>query len=417
MQIPASVARAIVDPKAYAENGPLDEAFAWLRAHAPLARIETPGYNPFWAVTRHADIREIERRSDQFLAGVRPTLVVNAPTEADIMAKGTLVRPITQMDDPDHAAYRALTQGWFVPQNLRKLEGRIREIARGFIDGMAARGGECDFARDVAFLYPLRVIMEILGVPAEDEPRMLKLTQELFGNNDPEFSRSGTPEEDMQVKRGNETVLEFIAYFGKVTEARRAHPTDDLSSVIANGTVHGAPLPKIEAMGYYVVAAAAGHDTTSNATSGGMWALCENPGQFARLKADPSLIPAFVEEIVRWTTPVKHFMRTAAQDVEYNGQAIAKGDWLMLCYHSGNRDEAVFENPFTFDIERKTRHIGYGFGPHVCLGQHLARLELRIFWEELLPRLESVELAGTPRRTEANFVCGPKSVPIRYRMT
>jgi cytochrome P450 len=149
-----------------------------------------------------------------------------------------------------------------------------------------------------------------------------------------------------------------------------------------------------------------------------MWALAENPDQFVKLKADLSLIPGLVEESIRWETPVKHFMRSATADAEVAGQKIAKGDWLMLSYPSGNRDESVFTDPFKFDIERKpNKHVAFGYGAHVCLGQHLARMEMRVLWEELLPRLESVELDGTPRRMEAAFVCGPKSVPIRYRMT
>lgn len=215
-----------------------------------------------------------------------------------------------------------------------------------------------------------------------------------------------------------ETVGEFITYFNEMTEDRRRKPRQDLASVIANGKVRDEPLGHLEAMSYYIIAATAGHDTTSSTTAGGFWALAERPDQYQRLKADPSLIPGFVEETIRWVTPVKHFMRTATEDTEVHGQKIAKNDWLMLCYPSGNRDEDVFADPFEFKIDRTpNKHVAFGYGAHVCLGQHLARMEMRILWEELFPRLDKFALNGTPKRMEANFVCGPKSVPISFKMT
>jgi cytochrome P450 len=261
--------------------------------------------------------------------------------------------------------------------------------------------------------------MEVLGVPEADEPRMLKLTQELFGSTDPDLNRGG--EEIMDTASGlaamQATVADFITYFNVVTEDRRRNPRQDLASVIANGQIDGAPLGHFEAMSYYIIVATAGHDTTSSTTAGAMWELARNPEQFAKVKADPALIPGLVEESIRWVTPVKHFMRSATRDVELDGRKIAKDDWLMLCYASGNRDESVFDAPFTFDMTRTpNRQLAFGYGAHVCIGQHLARMEMRILWEELLPRLESVELAGQPKNMTANFVCGPKSVPIRFRM-
>lgn len=423
MTIPQDVANTIVDPTAYADGRRIDEAFTWLRREAPLAQAQPEGFDPFWVVTRHADIQLVERQNELFHNGDRSTVVTTIEADRKVreMTGGSphLVRSLVQMDNPDHFAYRRLTQGWFLPQNIRGLEDRIREIARGFVDRMAARDGRCDFARDIAFLYPLHVIMEVLGVPEIDEPRMLKLTQELFGSADPDVNRSGqaVTDVDQGLAAVQATVLDFMTYFNAMTEDRRRNPRNDLASVIANGQIDGKPLGHLEAMSYYIIAATAGHDTTSNTTSGALWALAENPGQFAKLKADPSLIMGHVEESIRWETPVKHFMRTATDDAELAGHKIAKGDWLMLCYPSGNRDEAVFEDPFRYDVERTpNKHVAFGYGAHVCLGQHLARMEMRILWEELLPRLASVELDGQPTRTAANFVSGPKSVPIRYRM-
>jgi len=423
MMIPKDLAETIVDPRAYHDRRRSDEAFTRLRAESPLAVAQPDGFDPFWVVTRFDDIQAVEKQNELFHNGDRSTVVTTIEADRKVrqMMGGSphLVRSLVQMDNPDHFAYRRLTQAWFLPQNLRGLEARIREIARGFVDRMAEHGGRCDFARDVAFLYPLHVIMEVLGVPECDEPRMLKLTQELFGSADPDVNRSGQQltDTDQALASLQATVMDFMTYFNAMTEDRRKNPRNDLASVIANGAIEGQPLGHLEAMSYYIIAATAGHDTTSNTTAGGLWALCDHPEQFARLKADLSLIPGHVEESIRWETPVKHFMRTATDDAELAGQKIARGDWLMLCYPSGNRDEAHFTDPFRYDIARSpNKHVAFGYGAHVCLGQHLARMEMRILWEELLPRLESVELDGTPTRTAASFVCGPKSVPIRYRM-
>lgn len=424
MAIPEQIAREVVDPKAYADWKRSHDALAWLRQNAPLDVAEVEGFDPFWVVTRHADILNIEKQNDLFhnedRSATLTTIEADKRVRAMMGGKPNILRSLVQMDNPDHMQYRRLTQAWFMPQNLRKLEGRVREIARGFIDQMAEKGSECDFARDVAFLYPLHVIMEVLGVPPADEPRMLKLTQELFGTQDPDVNRAGRELENAgdALSMINETIVDFMTYFNAMTEDRRQSPREDLASVIANGAVYGQPLGHLEAMSYYIIAATAGHDTTSNTTAGAMWALAENPDQFRKVKDDLSLIPSLVEESIRWETPVKHFMRTATDDTEVAGRKIAKGDWLFLSYPSGNRDEAVFDDAYTFKVDRSpNKHVAFGYGAHVCLGQHLARMEMRILWEELLPRLSSVELAGTPTRTQANFVSGPKTVPIRFRMS
>jgi len=421
--IPQDVANTIVDPKAYAAWTPVDEAFRYLRREAPLEQAQPEGFDPFWVVTRQDDIREVELKNELFHNGDRSTVVTTIEADKKVRAlmggSPHLVRSLVQMDNPDHGNYRRLTQGWFQPQNLRALEDRIRVIARGFVDRMAAHGDRCDFAKDVAFLYPLHVIMEVLGVPEMDEPRMLKLTQELFGNADPELNRSAGQLQDVDqaLLALQGTIADFIAYFNEMTEDRRAKPRQDVASIIANGMIDGQPLGHLEAMSYYIIVATAGHDTTSSTTAGALWAMAENPEQFRAVKNDMSLVKGLIEESIRWETPVKHFMRTATEDAELAGKKIAKGDWMMLSYPSGNRDEAVFEDPFKFDVTRTpNKHVAFGYGAHVCLGQHLARMEMRVLWEELLPRLQSVELDGQPRRMEASFVCGPKSVPIRFKM-
>jgi len=424
IRVPDDVAATVITPKAYAEDAPVHEAFRWLRANNPLGVAEVEGFAPFWLVTKHADILEISRQNALFHNGDMAATLTSIEADAKVreMTGGSphLVRSLVQMDAPDHPKYRVLTQSWFLPQNIRGLETRIRQIAREHVDRMAALGGTCDFVGDVALTFPLRVIMEILGVPEADMPRMLKLTQELFGATDPELNRShedtmAKPREDLGDIQA--TLADFFMYFKAITDARKAEPTADLATVIANGQIDGAPINDFEAMCYYVIVATAGHDTTSSSTAGAIWGLCEAPGAFAKLKADPSLIPGLVDESIRWTTPVKHFMRSATAPYELRGRKIEAGDWFWLAYPSGNRDEEVFEAPDAFRVDRNpNRHLAFGYGAHLCLGQHLAKMEMRILWEELIPRLESLELAGEPKLAMGNFVGGPKRLPIRYRI-
>ncbi|NBB14061.1 cytochrome P450 [Caulobacter sp. SLTY] len=422
VRIPDEIAFKAIDPKAYADDS-VHEAFRWLRANNPLGKAELEGVYPFWLVTRHADILEVSRQNDLFHSGDMPTTFTTKEADEKVrsMTGGSphLVRTLVQMDAPDHPKYRVMTQAWFLPQNIRKLEDRIRQIARDHVDRMAALGGECDFVNEIALYYPLRVIMEILGVPAEDEPRMLKLTQELFGAQDPELNRNkqaemGTPEAMAAIQA---VIADFFMYFKGITDDRKANPRDDVASVIANGQLDGQPINDFEAMSYYVIVATAGHDTTSSSTAAAIWGLAANPGEFAKVKADPSLIPGLVDEAIRWMTPVKHFMRSATADTELGGRKIAKGDWLWLAYPSGNRDEAVFTDADAFRVDRKEgKHLAFGYGAHLCLGQHLAKMEMRILFEELLPRLKCLALNGEPKLAQASFVGGPKTLPIKYEM-
>ena len=414
---------AAIDPKNYADDS-VHDAFRWLRANNPLGRAELPEFDPFWIVTKHADILEVSRQNDLFHNGDLQTTLTPKAIDLKVraMTGGSphLVRSLVQMDPPDHPKYRILTQAWFLPQNIRKLEERIRQIARAHIDRMADLGGECDFVNDVALTFPLRVIMEILGVPESDEPRMLRLTQELFGSTDPDLNRDHKElGEDFEANLAavQSVIGDFFTYFDAITQDRRAHPTDDLATLIANGRIDGHPLGSFEAMSYYVIVATAGHDTTSSSTAGAVWGLCQFPEEFAKVKADPSLIPGVVDEAIRWTTPVKHFMRSATADTELRDRQIRKGDWLFLSYPSGNRDEEVFDEPDAFRVDRKpNKHLAFGYGAHVCLGQHLAKMEMRILFEELFSRLQSLALNGEPKRSAATFVGGPKSLPIRYSL-
>jgi len=418
--VPAEIAARIIDPRAYAD-GSIHDAYRWLRANDPMGRVETATYHPFRVVTRYHDVQEISRNPDLFHNGPNAVLSpIAAMKKMQELTGGSSspIKSLVDMDPPQHAKYRALTSAWFQPGNLKNFEDRIREIALRLIDDMLQTGGTCDFARTVAFRYPLLVIMEIMGLPTEDEALMLRLTQEMFGSTDPELNARGNSNLSLtdESKPLDMTAINtMMAYFNELTQQRRANPTGDLASVIANAVIDGEPIPYLEMMGYYVISATAGHDTTSASTAGAMWGLAQFPGEFAKLKADAALLPWMVDEAIRWSTPVKHFMRRAQADCEVGGIAVEKDDWLMLCYASANRDESVFADADSFVIDRKpNRHVAFGYGAHLCLGQYLARLEMRILFEELMPRLRSVELAGEPATSEALFVNGPKRVPIRF---
>jgi cytochrome P450 len=400
---------ALADPAAYADEARLHDALTTLRRDQPVCWVDPlPEVNPFWAVTRHADVLEVERNHALFHNAPRPLL---APAQEDqrVIDEGQILNTLIHMDDPRHKVMRAIAADWFKPKALRDLEMRVRELARRYVDKLMELGGACDFVPDIAMHYPLYVILSLLGLPESDFAQIRKLTQELFGGQDAELQRGQTPEEQLQA------ALDMLAYFQRLTADRRAEPTEDLASTIANARVDGELLNDLDSASYYVIIATAGHDTTSSTVAGGLHALIEHPDQLRRLRDDPSLMPLAADEMIRWVTPVKEFMRTATVDYELHGVPIKQGDSLLLSYPSANRDEDVFDTPFSFDVGRNpNRHLAFGFGAHYCLGAILARMEVAAFFAELVPRLESVELAGTPQWIATTFVGGLKHLPIRY---
>jgi len=306
----------------------------------------------------------------------------------------------------------AIGGDWFRPKAMRALKVRVDELAKRFVDNMMESGNECDFVQEVAVNYPLYVIMSLLGLPESDFPRLLKYTQELFGNDDAELQRGTSKEEQMTA------LLDMFQYFTALTASRRADPTEDLASAIANAKIDGEPLSDIDTVSYYVIIATAGHDTTSAVISGGLQALIEHPDQLARLRDNPTLMPLATEEMIRWVTPVKEFMRTAREDTTVRGVPIKAGESVLLSYASSNRDEEVFDDPFQFDVGRDpNRHNAFGYGVHFCLGAALARMEVNSFFSELVPRLKSIELTGDPSHIATIFVGGLKHLPIRYSLT
>jgi cytochrome P450 len=401
-------AKVLTDPLAYTDEAKLHAALTHLRANAPVSWVEVPNYKPFWAITKHADIMDIERANELFTNWPRPVLTT---TEGDELQDAAGVRTLIHLDDPQHRVVRAIGGDWFRPKAMRALKVRVDELAKIYVDKMMAVGPECDFVQEVAVNYPLYVIMSLLGIPEADFPRMLKLTQELFGSEDSEFKRGSSNQDQIPA------LFDMFQYFNGVTAARREHPTEDLASAIANARIDGEPLSDIDTVSYYLIVATAGHDTTSATISGGLHALVENPDQLQRLRGNLELMPLATEEMIRWVTPVKEFMRTATEDTTVRGVPIAEGESVLLSYVSANRDEDIFENPFHFDVARDpNKHLAFGYGVHFCLGAALARMEVNSFFTELLPRLKSIELTGPPEFVATTFVGGLKHLPVRYQL-
>jgi len=406
-----AIAEQIVDPTTYGSETRYHEIFTTLRKTDPVHWCEPEGYKPFWAVTKHADILRVEGDAEHFLNAPRQFLV--SLEEERMMKERTgkdmFARNLVAMDNPDHRAYRNLTASWFSPKTLKSLDEEIQKLATRTVDHLISLDGECEFVNEVAAWFPLRTIMLILGVPEKDEPLMLSLSQKIFGNTDIDTGGGD----------GLATMLdafdEFRKYFSVLTEDRRKNPKNDVVSLLANATINDKPIGEDELYAYYLIAAAAGHDTTSSAISGGLLALIQYPDEMEKLRQDPSLLPLAINEFIRWTSPVKHFFRTATCDIEVGGKQIKEGDSLMMCYPSANRDSDVFDEPFQFKVDRKpNQQIAFGFGPHVCLGQHLARMEIQALFSKILERITAIKLNGDPAWVNANFVSGLKHLPIKY---
>ncbi len=402
----------LIFPQYYRDNGPPHEHWAALRKHSPVHRCQPEGYGPFWAVTKHADICRVGRDPETFLSYPGITIQpLNRPI--DRTSGVGAMRTIIEMDPPAHRDYRKVASPTFTPRRMTNIDAIVEESAKDLVDELAKKGGTVDFAMDVAVAHPLRVLCTILGIPRDQERRVLELTNLIFAFDDEELGSKSEDRDQAIMELG----MEFYGLFAPIIADRRANPRDDLASVLANGTIDGQPMGEMETLGYYLITFTAGHDTTKNALAGGMLQLATNPGEYAKLRRDPGIAPSAVEEIVRWTSPVNYMKRTASKAAKIGEQAIAEGDEVILFYASGNRDEDVFENPFEFRVDRTpNHHIGFGHGEHFCLGAHLARRSQVALISELARRVESVELDGDPEWIESSFVVGLKHLPIRYRM-
>ena len=405
----------LIVPRNYGAQGQPHEAWTALRKETPVWRCESSLYEPFYAVTRHADIMSISNKPEIFSNIDGPMLLNHdqlREREEDPSRFGQM-KTIIEMDPPDHRDFRKVASGFFTPRSIHRLDEIVADCAREHVDKLGDEG-EVDFVEVIAQRHPLRVLATILGIEPEDEDLILELTQQLFGSEDPDLQREGESREEAS----KALIADFMQLFTRIIEDRRANPREDLASLLANAKMaDGSPMGMIETFGYFLIVFTAGHDTTRNAISGGMAALLDHPDQLAKLCANPDLAKSTVEEIVRWTSPVNYMKRHLLQDAEVNGVKMKKGEQLVMFYCSANRDEEVFEDPFTFDITRHpNRHLGFGTGEHFCLGAHVARLSSRALFLELAKRLESAEPAGEARFIESSFVVGLKSLPMRYKL-
>lgn len=402
-----------VAPPLYADMDAWHDAVRTIRADHPILTAEAPGYEPFHILMRHDDVFSVSRDHETWHNTTRSVLAPDEQYEQMEAAGLPLPKTLVHLDGDDHRDHRAVTSSWFRPKAVATRQPRIEAIADEFIERMRAMGGRCDFARDIAQPFTLRVIMDIYGVPVEDEPLMLELTQGIFGAADPEYLGDG----DDPLAKIFESVMRFIGYFNAITEDRRACPMDDIASLIANGQVDEAFMDDEHRLWYYIIIATAGHDTTSFALAGGLEALIAHPDEFAKLRGDGDLTNTAADEIFRWTSPVRHFMRFAQHDTEVGGIPIPTGGRVLLSYPAANRDPAVFADPDTFRIDRTDtdRILTFGIGAHFCLGIQFAKREIRTMIDRLFRELDHVELVGDVEYAQSHFVSGVKGLPIAYR--
>jgi cytochrome P450 len=399
-------------PERWADMDEWHRRVAEIRRDEPVLPVELEGFERFWVLTRHADVFAVSRDDARWANTPRSVLGPDASWDEMVASGLPAPKSLVQMDGAEHRDHRQITNDWFKPASVGHRQPRIDELADLYVAKMRDLGGRCDFAIDIAQPYTLRVIMDIYGVPEEDEPLMLELTQGLFGAADPEFMGDA----DDPGARMTESIMAFIQYFNELTADRRSCPTDDLASVIANGQIDGCPIGDLERIWYFIIVATAGHDTTSFALSGGMEALLARPDQWVALRDDPDLINNATDEIIRWTSPVRHFLRYATKDSEVGGVLIPAGGRVLLSYPSANRDEDVFVDPMSFDITRPDadKVLSFGVGAHFCLGAQFARREIRTIMSKLTSQLAHVELAGDASSAESHFVSGVKHLPITY---
>ena len=390
-------------------RGRAHDAWRRLRAEAPVSWNDGGSWFPgFWSITKYDDVRTISRDPATFISSRGITMMVDPENPGPAAGAGKM---LITMDPPRHVRLRRLVNKGFTPRMVAQLEPSVREITTGIIDEVAPRGA-CDFVTEVAALLPLAVICTLMGVPREGWQLMFTLTNRVLGAADPEYQTGADDQQDTAIQGQRD----MFGYFARlVAERRLGGGRDDLVGVLTGAEVDGQQLTDEEILYFCYLLILAGNETTRNAISGGMLALLEHPAAWARLRADPALLPTAVEEILRWTSPVMHMARIATRDVELRGQRIRAGEKVLLWYPSANRDEEVFPDADRFDVGRAPNdHLAFGLGEHFCLGAGLARLELRVMFEELMRRLPDVELAGEVERLRSGFIGGIKHMPVRY---
>ena len=396
----------LLDPENFVDGVP-HEWFTYLRHHAPVYKHPEPdGGRGFWVITRYDDVVAVNRDGQTFSSEqARGGVVVMDDRQAaqDLTAQG---RMMLTMDAPDHTRYRALVNRGFTPRMINTLHAPIRAMVTAIID-RALEKRECDFVTDIASELPLQVIAQMLGVPHEDRHRLFEWSNRLIGGDDPEYSVSR--------EVAMNAALEMYMYSNELAKQRRTEPRDDIVTALLNADINGDQLSEMDFNVFFLLLAVAGNETTRNALSHGIYTLINHADQYRMLIENPALIPSATEEILRWASPVMYFRRNVTRDTEVRGQKIQAGDKVSIWYISANRDEEIFENPFSFDIRRTpNEHVAFGGGgPHFCLGANLARMEMNIMFEELVRRVEMVEQIGEIKRLRSNFVNGIKHLPVR----
>lgn len=393
------------------QEGVPHDWFTALRHEAPVfwhegddtVHVMQGGGGPFWAVTGYDDVVTVNRDNATFSSAER--LVFMWDPDPDNLEQQRLL--MLNMDPPLHTRYRRLINKGFTPKMVSELESTMRKRTRDIIDRVAERG-ECDFVVDVASELPLQVIADLMGVPQDDRHKLFDWSNRMIGGEDPEY---GISEEMRQ-----QASMELYAYASQLAEAKRAEPKEDLISVLTHAEVDGEQLTGLEIDLFFLLLSVAGNETTRNLISHGLVALLEHPDQLEHLRAHRNLVPSAVEEMLRWASPVMHFRRTATRDVELGGQQIKAGDKVVVWYISANRDETVFQDPFTFDVARSpNEHVAFGGGgPHFCLGANLARMEINVMFDEVLDRMHDMELTAPVSRLRSNFINGLKHIPLKF---
>ncbi|MSO78943.1 MAG: cytochrome P450 [Acidimicrobiia bacterium] len=358
---------------------------------------------PFWAVTGYDDVVTVNRDNATFSSAERQVFMWD-PDDANLEQQRLLM---LNMDPPMHTRYRRLINKGFTPRMVSELESTMRKRTRDIIDKVAD-GSECDFVVDVASELPLQVIADLMGVPQEDRHKLFDWSNRMIGAEDPEY---GITQEMTQ-----HASMELYAYAAELAEKKRADPKDDLISVLTHAAVDGEQLTGLEIDLFFLLLTVAGNETTRNLISHGLVALLEHPDELAKVRANRELLPSMVEEMLRWASPVMHFRRTAMRDVQLGGQQIKRGDKVVIWYISANRDEKAFKDPFKFDVSRTpNEHVAFGGGgPHFCLGANLARMEINVMFDEILDRLDDLELTAPVSRLRSNFINGLKHIPLKF---
>ncbi len=391
----------LVSTSSYADGHPWGQ-YAWLRDHAPVYWHEEADGPGFWAVTRYEDIRRISRQPKLFSSYERGVMMA----ESDDMALAAQRQMMLTMDPPQHDRFKLLVSRGFTPKNAQQLRVRIEELAREIVDDVAG-SGSCDFVHDIAGRLPSGLIAELMGISRADGERLYELTELMHTTDDAVAS----PE------RRAEAMIEMLTFAQSVAEDKRRNPGDDIASTLVQAEVDGDRLTDGELQWFFLLLVNAGGDTTRNLLAAGMDLLFEHPDERARLDAElDELLPTAVEEMLRYTSPVVNFRRTAMEDTEIGDQAVAAGDKVIMFYGAANRDAAVFEDPDRFDIARDPNpHLAFGGGgPHLCLGMHVARIEIAVMLGELLTRLPALAPAGAPERLASSFIAGVKTMPVSF---